>query len=312
MFCSTVIPTIDRPTLSRAVESVLDQDFHHQDFELIIVNDSGVPLTMEAWMESRQVHIINTNRRNRSVARNAGAALAKGRYLHFLDDDDWMLNDAFKAFWDLANRSDAAWLYGGYQLVDSEDRLLEDCHPDESGNCFVRFMSGEWLPLQASFIRTDAFFTVGGFASLTLLLGGDEDVDLSRQISSKYTIAGTHQQVAAIRVGLEGSTTDYANLHRQSLVSREKALDLPGAATRMWDSAASRNQGTDYWFGRIIWIYLVSVYWNLQHRRLFTALSRFAYFALSLLRSGANILSPRFWRGAARPHRAKGWLTVDG
>ena len=41
MFCTTVIPTIGRPTLNRAVTSLLEQAFTADDFEIIVVNDSG-------------------------------------------------------------------------------------------------------------------------------------------------------------------------------------------------------------------------------------------------------------------------------
>ena len=44
VFSSTIIPTVDRPTLGRAVLSVLDQEFAEADFEVIVVNDSGAPL----------------------------------------------------------------------------------------------------------------------------------------------------------------------------------------------------------------------------------------------------------------------------
>ena len=142
--------------------------------------------------------------------------MARGKYLHFLDDDDWMLPGAFQALWELTQTCQAAWLYGGYRLVDDEGNLLEECHPDESGNCFVRFMVGEWLPLQASFIDAKSFFAVGGFASLASLLGGDEDVDLSRQITLRADIAGTFKLVAAIRIGQESSTTNYTSLQEQS------------------------------------------------------------------------------------------------
>ena len=88
MFCSTIIPTINRPSLSRAVQSVLDQDFAEEAHEVIVVNDSGEPLPEMAWQHSKCVRVIDTNRRERSVARNTGAAIARGEFFHFLDDDD--------------------------------------------------------------------------------------------------------------------------------------------------------------------------------------------------------------------------------
>ena len=93
LFCSTIIPTIGRGTLDRAVESVINQQFD-QPFEVIVVNDSGRPLRPAAWQQAAGVQILDTQQRERSVARNVGAMAAHGRYLHFLDDDDWLLPGA--------------------------------------------------------------------------------------------------------------------------------------------------------------------------------------------------------------------------
>ena len=150
MFCTTIIPTIGRPSLGRAVESVLKQNLPNHYFEVIVVNDSGKALREEAWQHSRQVQIIHTNQRNRCVARNAGAALARGEYLHFLDDDDWMLPGVFQHFWQLAEKTSAAWLYGAFRLVDSTGKTVGEVFPDETGNCLIPLLGWEWLPIQAS------------------------------------------------------------------------------------------------------------------------------------------------------------------
>ena len=102
MFCSVIIPTIGRQTVTRAIYSVLEQEFTADNFEVIVVNDSGQILPDAPWQHFEQVRLINTNRRERSVARNAGAAIAKGKYLCFLDDDDWLLPRALEQFWALA------------------------------------------------------------------------------------------------------------------------------------------------------------------------------------------------------------------
>lgn len=120
MFCSTIIPTIGRPTLSKAVYSVLEQSFAADNFEVIVVNDTGRPLPEAGWQTSNKVQVITTNQRERSVARNTGAAIARGKYLHFLDDDDWLLPGALEHFWALSRQAgDAVWLYGGTQIVDT-------------------------------------------------------------------------------------------------------------------------------------------------------------------------------------------------
>jgi len=89
-FCSTIIPTIARLKLERAVESALAQPLSPDEHEIIVVNDSARPLPAAIWQKAPNVSIVSTNRHERSIARNTGAALATGRYLHFLDDDDWL------------------------------------------------------------------------------------------------------------------------------------------------------------------------------------------------------------------------------
>jgi glycosyltransferase involved in cell wall biosynthesis len=300
MFCSTVIPTIGRPTLSRAVRSILDQSFTVEEFEVIVANDSGLPLPEANWQRSDRVRLIHTNQRERCIARNAAAAIAKGKYLHFLDDDDWLLPGALAAFWELDQSSDAAWLLGGSQLVDRQDQPLIQLHHDLAGNCLAQVMAGEWIPLQASLIDAKTFFDVGGFHPL---IPGTEDIDLARRIALRAEVVGTPAIVAAITMGTEGSATDYPRAAQFRRWAREAVLNEPTAFQRMYHSANS-----SYWQGRIIRTYLTSAAWNLAHRRVFTALSRTAYSLAGLALAGRHILSGNFWRDLAQNYESETFL----
>ncbi|MBN1262112.1 MAG: glycosyltransferase family 2 protein, partial [Anaerolineae bacterium] len=125
MFCSTIIPTIARPSLDRAVESVLAQELEGDAFEVIVVNDSGAPLIPAPWHSHDQVRIIDTRQREKCFARNTGAAVARGRYLNFLDDDDWLLPGAFAAFRDYIRKNgEAKVLYGNVLYVDVCEEVI--------------------------------------------------------------------------------------------------------------------------------------------------------------------------------------------
>ncbi|MFO7537727.1 MAG: glycosyltransferase family 2 protein [Chloroflexota bacterium] len=294
MFCSTIIPTVGRPTLTRAVESVLKQTLTMEPFEVIVVNDSGQPLANATWQTDERVRLIHTQRRERSVARNSGAAVAHGRFLHFLDDDDWLAPDALHHLWQLAQTQPAAWLYGSTQLVDRSGRSLIQLHHRLNGNIFLPAMAGEWIPLQASLIASKPFFTLGGFNPL---LQGPEDVDLLRRMALHHDIAGTEAIVAYVERGDEGSTTDYGQHPEQSRRAREKILDTPGSFARLRGSMSGA-----FWHGRISRLYLTSLVWNLRRRRLLTAASRASYTFYSLVLAGPRLLVPAFWRSLSRAY----------
>jgi glycosyltransferase involved in cell wall biosynthesis len=289
MFCSTIIPTISRPSLARAVQSVLDQDFTAADFEVIVVNDSGKPLPEEDWQKSNHVRVINTNRRERSVARNTGAAIAQGSFLHFLDDDDILLPGALQAFWELSQRDkDAAWLYGSWRIVDNDGNQVDEFHPELRGNISALLVCGEGLPMQASLLRTDAFYAVGAYDAAPIITGV-EDRDIGRRISLSGEIAFTAAVVAQIRIGEVGSSTNWKVIAEGDRWGREKALHAPKAFSRIRASITS-----NYWRGRTSRAYLASMLWNLKRRSLFVAVNRF-FEGIAI--TGLHLFSAEYWRG---------------
>ena len=310
MFISTIIPTIGRPTLARAVYSVLEQGFQHEACEVIVVNDSGLALPFEDWQKFPNVVIVCTNVLNRSIARNTGAAIAMGRYLHFLDDDDWMLPGAFEAFWETAGKSSAAWIHGAFSMVDNSGDKIVDIFPDETGNCFINLVSWEWLPLQASIVDAHAFFKVGGFAMLESLKGGFEDIHLTRQIASQYDFMNVPKLVASVRSGDNGSTTNYVDMFIQNRQSREINLDWPGSYQRLISSAHNNRTRNGYWRGKVVYYFLVSAIENFRARRFFTAISRMFHAFASFLTAGKFLLQAEFWNGVRKPHYQRVGLAI--
>jgi hypothetical protein len=294
MFSSVIIPTVDRPTLARAVESVLAQSTSDLACEVVVVNDAGHPLPTASWMQSKRVTIIETQCRERSVARNAGAAIAQGRYLNFLDDDDWLTPEAMGLWRALAEWTEAGWLYGGTQLVDRLGKPIASLRPDLAGNCFAQAMAGEWLPLQASLIRADVFFSLGGFNPL---ITGPEDIDLWRRFARIGEVAGIPEIVAYISWGAAGSTTPHARHASDSQWARERILAMPGVFERLWASARS-----EFWQGRVARCYLTSVVWNVIRRRWLTAASRAMFGAAAIVRTGRRLVLPGFWQAVMRPY----------
>jgi glycosyltransferase involved in cell wall biosynthesis len=294
MLCSAVIPTIGRPSVTYAVESVLAQNLPHNEFEVLVINDSGAPLPEASWQQSDRVQVIDTHQRERSVARNTGAAAARGKYLHFLDDDDCVVPDAYHHLRELTASSSAKWLYGITQLSDRQARPLIRLRHNLNGNCFLQALAGEWIPLQSSWIDRETFLKIGGFNPL---LAGPEDIDLLRRVLLHDDIAETPNLIARVIMGREGSSTDYTAHPRMSRWARESLLDHPDVYARMRSSSRS-----PMWRGRMTRVYLTSAVWNIQQRRFFTALSRLSLSMAAMLQSNVAMLTKDFWQAITTPY----------
>ena len=296
IFFSYIIPSIGRASLETAVRSVLDQDFSRADFEVIVVNDSGNPLPRAKWMAASNLRIIDTNMSERSFARNSGAAVAKGKYLAFLDDDDWILPGALESFWNLARQyPNAAWLYGGIRIADEKGRILAEMNSRLSGNRFAQIMGGAWAPIQASLVEARSFFAVGGFSPF---ICGTEDEDLCRRISYYGEIANTTDTVAVLYRGQTWNTsTNYLRASEDVKYSRNLTLSKPGAFQRLRKSVDS-----SYWSGRVLRVYLSTIVWNIRKNHFFTFLSRVFYSALFFTLSVKYLFSRDYWAGLRADH----------
>ncbi|MBQ9632193.1 MAG: glycosyltransferase family 2 protein, partial [Lachnospiraceae bacterium] len=102
--------------IGRAIDSVLAQTF--RDWEMYLVDDgspdgSGAICDDYAAVDSR-IHVIHQENGGAPAARNAAIPLAKGRYLYFMDADDWCEPEMLADMYDLASRFDAQYLVCGY------------------------------------------------------------------------------------------------------------------------------------------------------------------------------------------------------
>jgi glycosyltransferase involved in cell wall biosynthesis len=248
--------------------------------------------------------VVHTNRRERSIARNTGAAIALGKYLCFLDDDDWLLPGALEQFWTLACQDrGAVWLYGGLRVVDEEGRCLAELNSGLKGDCFAQIMGGAWAPIQASLVQTDTFFAVGGYDPS---ICGTEDLDLCRRVARRGIFANTPTTVACLLRGQTWHTsTNYLRAPDDNRTSRDRVLGESDAFRRLLSSADS-----GYWRGRILRVYLSVVRSNLRHRRLFTAMSRAASSMAWFASAGQYVFSRDFW-DAARVHHVPGGPGAD-
>jgi glycosyltransferase involved in cell wall biosynthesis len=90
-YCSIVIPTYNRPErLHNCLNAIAQLDYPRDRFEVIVVDDgSHQPLdaVVEPLRTKLNLTLLRQTNSGPASARNAGAAIARGQYLIFTDDD---------------------------------------------------------------------------------------------------------------------------------------------------------------------------------------------------------------------------------
>jgi glycosyltransferase involved in cell wall biosynthesis len=285
--CSTIIPTVNRPTLEHSVMSALNQDLGPELHEILVFNNSKGFLTESDWMSSPQVKIINTHS-NLIHASNLGAEMATGKYINFLHDDDYLHSGALKSLVDAAEESGCDWVYGAYHLVDDEGSHVSTERPQINGNIFAFVLSGECLHFANSMINRKAFLNVG---MLDPQIRAASDLDLECRMALVGDFKSIDDVVATVRIaGGKGSTIDTSSVSKDHRRLRENVLDSPNALKRLLDSINSDV----FLRGRVSRVYLFSSVWNILNGHLAVAGKRL----ISLLYLAKFYpLLPDFWRG---------------
>jgi glycosyltransferase involved in cell wall biosynthesis len=287
---SAVIPTYKRELeLGRAVESVLSQQLPGADVEVIVVNDSGEPLAPAGWQDDPRVIVLTAHRAERCFARNAGASISRGAYLHFLDDDDMLLPGAYAALVERATATSAVWTYGAYEVVDREDRHLETIRPSIRGFIFARALTDAGIPQQASLMERKAFFASGGWNPRFAVC---EDQELMLRMAMQGRFECSAHVVARIRRGVEGSGGKWELADGLWRVKWETAMAMPCCLSEVARSLADQND--QLLRMQVARRYLGSALRNLRGGSPLTAVSRLG---IGLRVSGSGLLSPGFWRG---------------
>lgn len=127
---SVIIPTYNvERFIKQALESVVMQTY--KNIEIIVVDDCSSDLTMEIVEkikeESDKTIVIYRQNRNMGVAyaRNKAMELANGRYIAFLDSDDYWEENKLEKQLALIKETDATLCYTAIDMVDEEGRQLK-------------------------------------------------------------------------------------------------------------------------------------------------------------------------------------------
>ena len=116
--------------IEKSIGSVFGQDY--SAIELIVVNDGSLDGSLSLLEQLQQhephnVHLQIIDQENQGICRSRNRAIhaAQGEYILFIDQDDSMKPDCVSQLYRALVEKRADMVIGGFELVDTEEKLLE-------------------------------------------------------------------------------------------------------------------------------------------------------------------------------------------
>lgn len=133
---SVIVPVYNaKHTLKRCIDSIAGQTL--QDVEVILVDDGstdGSGQECDKYAENdKRIQVIHKENGGLVSARKAGVRAAKGKYIGYVDSDDWIEPCMYESLYDIAVKDDADMVCSGYILegnyISKEyDTIPEGCY----------------------------------------------------------------------------------------------------------------------------------------------------------------------------------------
>ena len=154
---SVIIPAYNaHRTLKQAVDSAAAQDV---PLEILVIDDaSGVPAmeTLAAYWGDPRIRILRQEK-NRGVcaARNRGVREAKGRYIAFLDADDWWAEGKLAAQLAVMQKKNCVLSCTGRELMNPDGTSRGRQIPVQRQITYRSLLAGNCINCSSAVIRAD-------------------------------------------------------------------------------------------------------------------------------------------------------------
>lgn len=154
--------------MRKCLATLLDQDLSENEYEIILVNDGSpddsLDIAEQYSAEYKNVRVISYEvNRGLAGARQAGTDVANGRYLCYVDPDDWIERCSFGPVLDRMEKYELDMLRFNYRMVDqdgntlrkpSDARLIDYSSEILNGPDFLRMRLGYGCFVWAYIYRT--------------------------------------------------------------------------------------------------------------------------------------------------------------
>lgn len=157
---TVVIPTYDRSKLlERSINSVVSTYKGIIDFEIIVVSngEKKVDKNIEKnFFDFKNILFFHCNKAHANAARNYGLKYAKGKYIRFVDDDDYIISNGSIQQINCLENKNLDCVTGQISIYDENNCFYGLCSAPQNNEDFIisaMKVNGMTLPL-ASIYRT--------------------------------------------------------------------------------------------------------------------------------------------------------------
>lgn len=141
---SIIIPVYNSEMfIEKCIDSVLEQSFN--EYEIILINDGskdGSKQILDEYKERYPEKIVVIHQENMGVSktRNNAIKMAKGRYIMFIDNDDYIDKDYVEVFVKEIEEQDFDVVLGGYRRPNENGKIIKELKlPQEEWAKFMIF-----------------------------------------------------------------------------------------------------------------------------------------------------------------------------
>ena len=115
---SVIIPVYNaQEGIKQCMDSLLNQSF--TDFEIILLNDGSTDNSLEVIKkyaaDNDFIRVIDKENEGVAKTRNKGIQLANGKYIVFIDNDDFVDSDYLERFYNEIDQEQLDIVLGGYK-----------------------------------------------------------------------------------------------------------------------------------------------------------------------------------------------------
>lgn len=136
MKISIIIPVYNKEKyLDKSIKSILNQTY--ENFELIIINDGSTDnsstICHKFEQKDKRIKVIDTENYGVSNARNIGLKKAKGKYIQFIDADDYIENNMLENMVKIVEKYNPDIIINAIQMVNHKKENITNIVPTFDG-----------------------------------------------------------------------------------------------------------------------------------------------------------------------------------